>query len=119
MSVEGELLMPARRSSRYKEVPGQFGKAIVADEPVEEVKEEVKPEKPRKGVVIPELLNVRSAPVKTGKNEPTNVLAKVPGGSRVTINKIAAPNGWYNVTVEVFKGVKVTGYVMSEFIKEV
>jgi uncharacterized protein YgiM (DUF1202 family) len=111
--------MPARRSSRYKEIPGQFGKAIAADEPVEEVKEEVKPEKPKKGIVIPELLNVRSAPIKTGKNEPTNVIAKVPGGSRVTINKIAAPIGWYNVTVEVVKGVKVTGYVMSEFIKEV
>ena len=115
MSVEGELLMATRRNSRYKEVPGQFGKAIAADEPVEEVK----PEKLRKGVVIPELLNVRSAPVKTNKNEPTNVIAKVPGGSRVTINKIAAPNGWYNVTIEVIKGVKVTGYIMSEFIKEV
>ena len=108
--------MATRRNSRYKEVPGQFGKAIAADEPVEEVKEEIKP---RKGVVIPELLNVRSAPVKTNKNEPTNVIAKVPGGSRVTINKIAAPNGWYNVTIEVIKGVKVTGYIMSEFIKEV
>ena len=107
--------MATRRNSRYKEVPGQFGKAIAADEPVEEVK----PEKLRKGVVIPELLNVRSAPVKTNKNEPTNVIAKVPGGSRVTINKIAAPNGWYNVTIEVIKGVKVTGYIMSEFIKEV
>lgn len=112
------------RKKSYKEVPGKYGKAKVVDEtPTEELKKkEVKEEKKKsakkkvkKGVVDTNALNVRTAPVKQNGNE----LGIIRKGAEVVINEADSVDGWYNITTEVMPGIKITGYAMAEFIKEV
>lgn len=118
------------RKKSYKEVPGKHGKAKVenlegTDEmPTEELfkKEDVKEEKKKpakkkvkKGVVDTNALNVRTAPVKQNGNE----LGIIRKGAEVVINEADSVDGWYNITTEVMPGIKITGYAMAEFIKEV
>ena len=120
--MEGELTMAERKKS-YKEVPGKYGKAKVVDEtPTEELKKkEVKEEKKKpvkkkvkKGIVNTNALNVRTAPEKGD-----NIICIIRKGAEVVINDLDGVIGWLNITVEATPGVKVTGFVMAEFIKEV
>lgn len=116
----------AERKSRFKEVPGKYGKAKVVDEVTDAVTEELKTEEVKetkkkttkkavkKGVVNTNALNVRTAPV-TGDN----VISIIRKGAEVTINEADSVDGWLNITTEAVPGVKVTGYVMKEYIKEV
>lgn len=119
------------REPRYKKTTGKHGKAFVKDEAaVDAVTEELKKEEPvevkkpktkkvkKFGIVITSgqrSLNVRTAPVKDDKN----VICVIPKSTKVAINVVDSIDGWYNITVEATPGVKVTGYVMSRFIKEV
>ena len=124
--MEGELIM-AERKSRYKEVPGKYGKAKVVDETSDAVTEELKkeevkevkkrtPKKPvKKGVVDTNALNIRTTPDANANN----VMGVLRKGAEVVINEADNIEGWFNVTCEVVRGVKVTGYVMSTYIKEV
>lgn len=97
----------------------KFEKKEVAQEPVtEELKTEEKPKKkpvkkdPKTGIVKIGALNVRTAP-----EEGNNILGVILKDAEVTINTdIPAPDGWYNITVELIPGVKATGYVMSKYI---
>lgn len=116
----------AEKKSRYKEVPGKYGKAKVVDEAPDAVTEELKkeevkevkkrvPKKPvKKGIVDTNALNVRTAPEKGN-----NIICVIRKGAEVVINDLDGVIGWLNITVEATPGVKVTGYVMSTFIKEV
>lgn len=119
--------MTETRRRSYRSVPGKYGKAKVADEALDAVTEELKTEdvkevkkkpakkKVKKGVVDTNALNVRTAPVKQNGNE----LGIIRKGAEVVINEADSVDGWYNITTEVMPGVKVTGYAMAEFIKEV
>lgn len=110
----------AERKKTYKEVPGKYGKAKVVDEtPTEELKKEEEKKKPvkkkvKKGIVDTNALNVRTAPEKGD-----NVICIIRKGAEVVINDLDGVIGWLNITVEATPGVKVTGFVMAEFIKEV
>lgn len=116
----------AERKSRFKEVPGKYGKAKVVDEATDAATEELKTEEVKetkkkttkkavkKGTVNTNALNVRTAPV-IGDN----VMSIIRKGAEVIINEADSIEGWFNITVEVTPGVKVTGYVMKEYIKEV
>ena len=93
----------------------------VKDEPTEELKEEkeevveeteVPPTRnPKKGHVTAQLLNVRTDPQKG-----ENIIGQLPKGTSVDI--IVEAEGWLFIKGEVTKGVSVSGYVMSEYIKE-
>lgn len=113
-------------SSKYKKPAAKKEAAKKPiEEKVEEVKEEVaevkepakkkatKPKK-KKGVVkASRALNVRKDPSKAN-----NIILALPRGVEVEINNVETPEGWYNISAET-KGIKVTGFVMAEFIKEV
>lgn len=117
----------AEKKSRYKEVPGKYGKAKVVDEVPDAVTEELKKEEVKevkkrapkkvvkKGVVDTNALNIRTAPDANANN----VMGVLRKGAEVVINEEDSLEGWFNVTCEVTPGVKVTGYVMSMYIKEV
>ena len=100
----------------------KFEKKEVAQEPVtEELKTEEKPKKketkkePKNGKVIIRALNVRTTPEIPEKGN--NIIGVATNGMDVVINEdIPAPEGWCNITVELVKGVKATGYVMSKYI---
>ena len=100
----------------------KFEKKAVAQAPVtEELKTEEKPKKketkkePKNGKVIIRALNVRTAPEIPDKGD--NIIGVATNGMDVVINEdIPAPEGWCNITVELVKGVKATGYVMSKYI---
>lgn len=88
--------------------------SVKVEEEKEEVKEEpIKKPKIKKGYVIAQLLNVRTEPAKGN-----NVVGQLPNGTPVDIMSVELPDGWSFVKGEVVKGVSVSGYVMSEYIKE-
>lgn len=83
-------------------------------EAVEET-EEVVEEAPKVygKVVCDNLLNVRTEP---SANDDKNIMAKIPNGSSVEIlGKV--DDKWLNIKVNT-GALTVTGYVMSEFVKE-
>lgn len=88
------------------------------DEPKEEKKKPVKKAK-KKGIVDTNALNVRTAPIKDGNYNTNNVICVIRRDAEVIINESEGTAGWLNITTEVTPGVKVTGFVMSKFIKEV
>lgn len=104
----------------------KFEKKEVTKEPVTEElktedKVEEKPKKketkkePKNGKVIIRALNVRTTPEIPEKGN--NIIGVATNGMDVVINEdIPAPEGWCNITVELVKGVKATGYVMSKYI---
>mgnify|MGYP002523055752 CR=1 FL=1 len=113
----------AERKSRYKEIPGKYGKAQALDDVNEELKkEEPVEEKPkkkakRKGIVNTNALNVRS---EASDKVRDNIICVIRSGATVIINDlVGVPEGWLNITTEPTKGIKVTGFVMSKYIKEV
>lgn len=94
----------------------------VEDDKTDELKTEVKEEKPvtpvtpeiKHGIVICELLNVRTAP-EVGDN----IIGKLKKNTIVEIiTKGGTSNDWYFVKGEMATGVSVSGYVMSKYIKE-
>ena len=91
----------------------------VADDKTDELKTEVKEEKPvtpevKRGTVIAELLNVRSAP-EVGDN----IIGKLKRYTRVDIITTGGTdNTWFFIKGEMAKGVSVSGYVMSKYIDE-
>ena len=91
----------------------------VADDKTDELKTEVKEEKPvtpevKRGTVIAELLNVRSAP-EVGDN----IIGKLKRYTRVEIiTKGGIDNDWHFVKGEMVTGISVSGYVMSKYIEE-
>lgn len=86
------------------------------DEPKEEKKKPVKKAK-KKGIVDTNALNVRTAPIKDDNTE--NVICVIRRDAEVVINEFEGTADWLNITTEATPGVKVTGFVMSKFIKEV
>lgn len=92
-------------------------KEVTNDVVTEELKTDEKPKKkePKNGVVKIRALNVRTAPEIPEKGN--NIIGVATNGMNVVINEdIPAPEEWCNITVELAKGVKATGYVMSKYI---
>lgn len=98
-------------------------KTVETKDPITEElkKEETVAEEPvtnepeiKKGHVIAKLLNVRSEPQKGD-----NLIGQITEGTDVDIiTKGGLPEGWIFVKGNMLKGVSITGYVMSEYIKE-
>lgn len=86
----------------------------IEEEPVPKpAPEELIPEVKR-GTVIAELLNVRSAP-EIGDN----IIGKLKRHTHVdVITKGGTDNTWFFVKGEMVTGVSVSGYVMSKYIDE-
>lgn len=98
----------------------------VADDKTDELKSEVEEEpvpKPapeelipevKRGTVIAELLNVRTAP-EVGDN----IIGTFKKGTKIEIiTKGGTSNDWFFVKGEMLTGVSVSGYVMSKYIEE-
>ena len=118
--MEGELTM-AERKSRYKEIPGKYGKAQALDDVTEELKkEEPVEEKPKKKAKRKGIVNTNALNVRTEAKVGDNIICVIRSGATVFINDlVGVPEGWLNITTEPTKGIKVTGFVMSKYIKEV
>lgn len=142
MSLEGVKMTKKNRYNREFRTPEEIKKeheaekAVeetvepVADDKTDELKTEVEEEpvpKPapeelisadepevKRGTVIAELLNVRTAP-EVGDN----VIGKLKKNTPVEIiTKVGTDNTWFFVKGEMAIGISVSGYVMSKYIDE-
>jgi hypothetical protein len=88
-------------------------KEELKEEKDEVIEKEAPPTKePKKGHVIAQLLNVRTEPVKGD-----NIIGQLPKGTSIEIIT-EEKEGWFFIKGEIITGVSVSGYVMSEYIKE-
>ena len=91
-----------------KKVPEEVEVTLDPEAPI------TKDVKEKKGKVVADVLNVRTAPV-VGDN----ILCTINKGTEVAIFDIAVPEGWLNVSATPIDGVEFRGYVMAQFIEEV